>query len=99
MDLKFYLNKFLKVDNIEQYTLGALLSLRDVYDRFIENSGGVDPDFPMVDFGSKGKKINGVNKAKLDADSGETSNNQFPDNISQDNERNGGSEEVLSLSR
>ena len=50
MDLKFYLNKFLKVDNIEQYTLDQLDELRKSYDRFIEKSG-FDPDFPMLSLG------------------------------------------------
>ena len=34
MQLKFYLNKFLKVDNIEQYTLEALKKLEEIYDEF-----------------------------------------------------------------
>ena len=34
MQLKFYLNKFLKVDNIEQYTLGALKELENTYEEF-----------------------------------------------------------------
>lgn len=65
MDLKFYLNKFLKSDGIENYPLKALYKLRDSYDNFIENSKGTDPDFPMIDFGSKGKEIKGVNKSKI----------------------------------
>lgn len=51
MELKFYLNKFLKVDNIEGYTLGTLEELRKSYDRFLEKSG-FDPDFPMLALGS-----------------------------------------------
>ncbi len=51
MDLKFYLNKFLKVDNIEGYTIGTLEELRKSYDRFLEKSG-FDPDFPMLSLGS-----------------------------------------------
>ena len=60
MDLKFYLNKFLKVDNIEGYTIGALEELRKSYDRFIEKSG-FDPDFPMLSLGdgSGENKTNG----------------------------------------
>ncbi len=65
MDLKFYLNKFLKVDNIEGYTLKTLFQLRDVYDKFLESSKGVDPDFPTIDFGGKGESIKGVNKTKV----------------------------------
>lgn len=66
MDLKFYLNKFLKVDNVENYTLKALYQLRDTYDAFLENSGGSDPDFPMIDFGNKGGKIKGTNKVQAE---------------------------------
>ena len=66
MDLTFYLNKFLKVDNIEYYNLDALFKLRDAYSDFLENSKGVDPDFPMIEFGGgKGSKIQGVNKAQV----------------------------------
>ena len=63
MDLKFYLNKFLKVDNIEYYTLDTLKKLRSVYDKYVENSEGIDPDFPNMVIGdhSKGEKIKGVN--------------------------------------
>ena len=35
----------------------------------MEKTEGLDPDFPTIDFGnrsSKGKKIKGQNKAKLD---------------------------------
>ena len=66
MDLKFYLNKFLKVDNIEGYGLGSLFKLRDVYEEFLDNSKGTDPDFPMIDFGDRGKKVKGVNKLAVD---------------------------------
>ena len=65
MDLKFYLNKFLKADNIEKYTLKDLYILRDTYDSFLENSKGTDPDFPMIDFGDKGQKIKGTNKVQV----------------------------------
>lgn len=61
MALKFYLNKFLKVDNIEKYTLAQLFTLKDSYTEFIEESEGYDPDFPMTTFGEKGKKIGGTN--------------------------------------
>lgn len=65
MNLKFYLNKFLKVDNIEGYTLGVLNELKSAYDEFLEASEGSDPDFPMVDFGKKGKKVKGTNVSKV----------------------------------
>ena len=58
MDLKFYLNKFLKVDNIEGYTLVALDELRKAYDKFIDKSG-FDPDFPMLSLGNGEKKAGG----------------------------------------
>ena len=51
MELKFYLNKFLKVDNIEGYTLETLDELRKAYDKFLEKSG-CDPDFPMLTLGN-----------------------------------------------
>ena len=71
MELKFYLNKFLKVDNIEHYGLGALFKLRDTYDKFIETSKGTDPDFPLIDFGDKGQTIQGVNKIQAENKQGE----------------------------
>ena len=61
MDLKFYLNKFLKVDNIEKYTLKTLITLREKYEDFLESSDGIDPDFPTLNFGKKGKRIRGRN--------------------------------------
>lgn len=58
MDLKFYLNKFAKVDNIEQYTYRNVLALQDAYQRFLEKSEGKDPDFPMLQLGEgNGKKL------------------------------------------
>ena len=57
MQLKFYLNKFLKVDNIENYTLKALKKLEDTYEEFKEKTNGVDPDFPGISFKTKGTKI------------------------------------------
>lgn len=65
MDLKFYLNKFLKVDNIENYTLKTLIKLRERYEEFLDKSEGSDPDFPLVDFGKKGKKVKGRNAFAL----------------------------------
>ena len=53
MELKFYLNKFLKVDNIEGYTLETLEELRKAYDKFLDKSG-FDPDFPMLSLGNDG---------------------------------------------
>lgn len=57
MELKFYLNKFVKVDNIEGYTLSALKELKKAYDKFLEDSEGFDPDYPELSFGGKGKNL------------------------------------------
>ena len=67
MDLKFYLNKFLKVDNIEHYTLNSLYKLKKVYDDFLDKSEGVDPDFPGMILGDhgNGEKIKGTNYFSL----------------------------------
>ena len=61
MSLKFYFNKLLKSDNIESYTLSSLKALKDSYDEFIESTEGHDPDFPMINFNTKGQKIAGTN--------------------------------------
>lgn len=91
MELKFYLNKFLKVDNIEHYGLGALFKLRDTYDKFIETSKGTDPDFPLIDFGDKGQSIvQGVNKVQAE-------NKQGEDDDSEGEQL--GTTEILNLSR
>ena len=90
MELKFYLNKFLKVDNIEHYGLGALFKLRDTYDKFIETSKGTDPDFPLIDFGDKGQTIQGVNKVQAE-------NKQGEDDDSEGEQL--GTTEILNLSR
>lgn len=47
MSLKFYLNKILKCDNIESYSLKALEELKKSYDEFIKKTGA-DPDFPNL---------------------------------------------------
>lgn len=91
MELKFYLNKFLKVDNIEHYGLGALFKLRDTQDKFIETSKGTDPDFPLIDFGDKGQTIQGVNKVQAE-------NKQGEDDESGEGEQLG-TTEILNLSR
>lgn len=61
MELKLHLNKFLRVDNIENYTLKTLKILQSKYQEFLDNSEGVDPDYPMFTFGGKGKKVGGFN--------------------------------------
>ena len=60
MDLKFYLNKFLKVDRVEDYTLKTLVKLREVYEDFLQRTEGIDPDFPMLNFGQTGQKLKGI---------------------------------------
>ncbi len=77
MDLKFYLNKFLKVDNIEQYTLKCILELQKRYDQFLERSEGTDPDFPLIDFGKGGKKVKGVNKIQAGFGEEESGDDDF----------------------
>lgn len=75
MDLKFYLNKFVRAQEIEHYTLKTITDLKKCYDKFIEKTEGYDPDFPETDFsggkGKKGQKIGGVNKTKVDEALGE----------------------------
>lgn len=74
MELKLYLNKLLKVDNIEMYTLESLYELRDKYSKFIENFGGKDPDFPMMNFGDPEntyKSSNNITRLDLNKDSTE----------------------------
>lgn len=66
MDLKFYLNKFAKVDNIEGYSLKTLKKLTEKYQSFLNDSDGGDPDFPMYSFGGGGKKVNGTNSFSND---------------------------------
>ena len=69
MDLKFYLNKFVKIDGIEGYTLKALRELQKRYEDYLEKTEGSDPDFPMMTFGGKsggGKKVKGRNAAADD---------------------------------
>ena len=56
MDLKFYLNKIIKIDNIENYTLNALDKIKDSYNEFLEKTEGKDPDYPGYTFGDKANK-------------------------------------------
>lgn len=90
MELKFYLNKFLKVDNIEHYSLAALTELRKVYEDFLETSSGTDPDFPLINFGdSKGGE-------KYTKDSNKQ---QIQQKEEDEDEQSKGTENILSLSR
>lgn len=59
----------IKIDNIENYTLKCLYQIKDSYEKFLEKSDGVDPDFPTIGFGnsSGGEKIKGVNKIQAQA--------------------------------
>ena len=56
MDLKFYLNKIVKVDNIEGYTLKSINKIKDSYNEFLEKTDGKDPDYPGYSFGNKSSK-------------------------------------------
>ena len=72
---KFYLNKFAKVDNIENYTLKAIRELQKCYEDYLESTEGTDPDFPMMTFGGKeggGKRVKGKNAAAGLEDEGKT---------------------------
>ena len=53
MDLKFYLNKIIKIDNIENYTLKSLDKIKNSYEEFLERTEGKDPDYPGYSFGDK----------------------------------------------
>jgi len=57
MELKFYLNKFAKLDNIEYYSFNTILSMKKLYEEYLNDTEGLDPDFPTLNFGGKGKKI------------------------------------------
>ncbi len=61
MDLKFYLNKFIKVDNIEMYSMKSLMTLKKRYEEFLEKSKGQDPDFPMTNFGDSSNTLKASN--------------------------------------
>lgn len=55
METKFFLNKIVKVDNIEEYTLDALDELQKAYERFLDTTEGSDPDYPGYTFGNHKK--------------------------------------------
>jgi hypothetical protein len=54
----------MKVDSIEHYSISSLFKMKDVYEDFMEKTEGLDPDFPMIDFGNKGQTIKGKNKVQ-----------------------------------
>ena len=60
INLKFYLNKILKCDNIENYSLRSLEELRKCYDEFVKSAGG-DPDFPSIPMGNDENNIRANN--------------------------------------
>ena len=78
MHLKLYLNKYLKVDNIELYTLQNLITLKQEYDKYLDLTGGYDPDFPNVNIGNRkeGQKIKGKNKIQIEKG---MAGDEFPD--------------------
>ena len=69
MSLKLYLNKYLKVDNIEYYSLPCLQILQKEYDKLLKKTEGIDPDFPQLTFGDGKNSLNFDSKHKLDDDS------------------------------
>lgn len=81
MGLKLYLNKFLKVDNIESYTYSELMILKKEYEKILENSEGIDPDFPTYVFGGGGKKIGGTNIHTLTKTVDEEEENVYDNSI------------------
>jgi len=82
MHLKLYLNKYLKADNIELYSLSYLIDLRKEYENFLDLTGGYDPDFPNVNIGDRkdGQKIKGTNKVQFEKEL-EEGGKSFPDNF------------------
>lgn len=82
MHLKLYLNKYLKTDNIEFYSLNYLIDLRKEYENFLDLTGGYDPDFPNINIGdrSEGQKIKGKNKIQLEKEI-EEGEKDFPDSL------------------
>lgn len=70
MELKLYLNKFLKVDNIEVYSLKTLKEMRSAYDKFLKDTEGSDPDFPGMSFGGEGKGQLTINNNEINHDGG-----------------------------
>lgn len=46
LNLKFYLNKFVKADNIEMYPISDVIKMWTNYQKWLEKNEGNDPDFP-----------------------------------------------------
>lgn len=67
MEQKFFLNKFVKISNIESYTLSSLKCISEAYDNMLEKAEGKDPDFPEIEFeGKKGTKVKGISTYQAD---------------------------------
>jgi hypothetical protein len=83
MHLKLYLNKYLKADNIELYSLRYLIDLKQEYDNFLDLTGGYDPDFPNINIGDRqgGQKIKGTNKFQFEKEFENQGENDFPDSL------------------
>lgn len=62
MQLKFSLNKFAKLDNIENYTLDIVYKLQEEYNNYLEKTKGIDVDFPEFEFNKGGSKHSGKDK-------------------------------------
>lgn len=52
------------MDNIEQYSLNSVFSMKDAYSEFLEESG-LDPDFPNLSFGNEGTSLVSSNANNL----------------------------------
>lgn len=95
MHLKFYLNKYVKADGLENYSLNCLMTLRKEYETFLDLTGGYDPDFPNINIGGRNgeKKIAGKNKLQAEQEFNEYNGGEdFPeDSIPYE------SEEILNL--
>lgn len=50
VQMKFYLNKFVKADNIEDYSFDYCNKLYERYHEFLKDNNGVDPDYPDTVF-------------------------------------------------
>lgn len=50
MKIKFNLNKYCKLDNIENYSMDTIRTMQEVYEEYLKDTDGVDIDFPGFTF-------------------------------------------------
>lgn len=50
MKIKFNLNKYCKLDNIEKYSMDTIREMQKVYEEYLKDTDGVDIDFPGFKF-------------------------------------------------